>query len=77
MSISGLVVTLAPGTSSALDAIAGASVFDVGPRFGDRQALALTAADGRAAQEWTDWLQQLPGVVKVDVACSEWTHEVA
>ena len=70
MSVSGLVVSVTEDevadVVSAL--IAEAGPFTVGERFGSRLAVALEATDGRAAERKHEWLRQLSGVVKLDVA---------
>jgi nitrate reductase NapAB chaperone NapD len=70
MSVSGLVVSVADSASAerVAELVRCAGSFTLGPRVGERITVALEAADGRSAAQKHEWLRQLPGVVKVDVA---------
>jgi hypothetical protein len=70
MSVSGLVVSVADEdiADGVALVIGDAGPFTLGERVGPRLAVALVAEDGPAAGRWHEWLRQLPGVVKVDVA---------
>ena len=70
MSVSGLVVSVADEESAARvsEFIRRDGAFAVGERIGLRLAVALDAADGPTAERKHEWLRQLPGVLKLDVA---------
>ncbi|MFO0880691.1 MAG: hypothetical protein U0840_25375 [Gemmataceae bacterium] len=70
MNISGLVVTLTDDDRSAsiVEAIQNAGPFTLGDRFGPRLTVAMETTTPSACDHWHDWLTQLDGVVKVDVA---------
>ena len=50
------------------DAIRAVPVFEQGERIGRRLPVVLEAKDGSAARHWHEWVESLPGVIKVDVA---------
>ena len=69
MNVSGLVVAVDP--ARAVDvalAVREAGPFTVGEQVGDRLTIALDADRPSSAEWWHNWLRELPGVVKVDVA---------
>jgi len=69
--ISSFVVTLPadPADASAVSgAIAAIPVFTLGEAQGRRLPVVLEAADGSTARDWHEWVEQLPGVVQVEVA---------
>ena len=70
MPVCGLVVSFANDEAAqhVSELIAEDGSFTLGERVGPRLVVALDAADGRAAERHHEWLRQLPGVVKVDVA---------
>jgi uncharacterized protein with PIN domain len=70
MPVSGLVVSVADDESArrVAERIARDGSFTLGGRVGLRLSVALDAADGPTAERRHEWLRQLPGVVKVDVA---------
>jgi hypothetical protein len=70
MPVSGLVVSVADDESArrVAERIARDGAFTLGERVGLRLAVAASAGDGPTAQQQHEWLRQLPGVVKVDVA---------
>lgn len=43
-------------------------VFTLGDRQGARLPVVLEAPDGATARYWHEWVEQLPGVVHVEVA---------
>ena len=70
MWISSFVVTLAseqvaPGVIAALDAI---PVLTLGERHGLRLPVVTEAPDGSTSRYWHEWVEDLPGVVQVEVA---------
>lgn len=71
MWISSFVVTLPPADDLAeavLHALAAISVFTLGERQGSRLPVVLEAPDGSTARYWHEWVEQLPGVIQVEVA---------
>lgn len=70
MSVSGLVVSVADEEAArrVLEQIRRVSSFVLGERVGLRFPVAVDATDARTAERKHEWLRQLPGVVKVDVA---------
>lgn len=70
MWISSFVVTFASeaaarATAPALEAI---PVFQPGQRLGLRLPVVVEAPDGSTSRYWHEWVEQLPGVVQVEVA---------
>lgn len=70
MPVSGLVVRIADEEAArrVAEEIGRDGSFALGERVGLRLAVALDAGDGLDAERRHEWLRQLPGVVKVDVA---------
>jgi hypothetical protein len=70
MSVSGLVVSITDeGAAQRVEArIAAEGSFTLGARIGLRFPVVAEAVDGPTAERQHEWLRQLPGVVKVDVA---------
>ena len=70
MPVSGLVVSVADDEAAerVIERLAQDESFALGERVGPRLVVALDAADARTAERKHEWLRQLPGVVKVDVA---------
>ncbi len=71
MWISSFVVTLPPTEESAksvLRALAAIPVFTLGERQGARLPVVVEAPDGSMSRYWHEWVEQLPGVVQVEVA---------
>ena len=71
MWISSFVVTL-PESVEAADSICSAlesiESFTLGERSGRRLPVVLEAADGSTARHWHEWIENLPGVILVEVA---------
>ena len=71
MWISSFVVTLSPGTgaehpvATALKSMPG---FTLGQQQDARLPVVLEAPDGSTARDWHEWVEQLPGVLQVEVA---------
>jgi nitrate reductase NapAB chaperone NapD len=71
MWISSFVVTLPSAEESAeavLRALAAIPVFTLGERQGSRLPVVVEASDGSTSRYWHEWVEQLPGVVQVEVA---------
>jgi hypothetical protein len=70
MPVSGLVVNLADPESAlrVSEQMARAEAFTLGEQIGLRLPVVLHAGDAVTADAYHAWLQQLPGVVNVDVA---------
>ena len=70
MPVSGLVVSVADDEAAkrVVEQIERDGAFTLGERTGLLLTLSLNAADGRTAEQKHEWLRQLPGVAKVDVA---------
>jgi nitrate reductase NapAB chaperone NapD len=71
MWISSFVVTLAaddPQDHPVQRALESLPAFTLGERQGARLPVVLEAPDGATARYWHEWVEQLPGVVQVDVA---------
>lgn len=69
MSVSGLVVSVTDESAARVaELVRQDRAFTLGPRVGGRLAVALDVADGQTAERKHEWLRQLPGVLKVDVA---------
>ncbi|MBN9121611.1 MAG: hypothetical protein J0I06_21105 [Planctomycetes bacterium] len=70
MPVSGLVVSVASddAVERVVKHIAGDGWFTVGERKGLRLAVAAHSDDRHMTERQHEWLRQLPGVVKVDVA---------
>lgn len=71
MWISSFVVTL-PGAeepaNAVLRALAAIPAFTLGERQGSRLPVVVEAPDGSTSRYWHEWVEQLPGVVQVEVA---------
>lgn len=70
MWISSFVVTLPACSERAAaltDALRAVSVFEVGIAIGRQLPVVLEAADGSAARYWHRWVEDLPGVISVNV----------
>lgn len=71
MWISSFVVTLPADearTAALCEGIAAVPVFTLGERQGRRLPVVLEAADGSTARNWHQWVENLPGIVQVEVA---------
>jgi nitrate reductase NapAB chaperone NapD len=70
MNISGLVVTLSSEhqVTNAIQQIRNAGPFTIGEAAGLRVAIALETDSPGISESWYRWLEQLEGVLKVDVA---------
>lgn len=71
MWISSFVVSLPAAEESAmaiLRALAAIPVFTLGERQASRLPVVLEAPDGSTARYWHEWVEQLPGVIQVEVA---------
>lgn len=71
MWVSSFVVALPDDPDDACavqEAIEALPVFEVGGRVGQRLPVVLEADDGATARHWHEWVESLPGVIKVDVA---------
>jgi nitrate reductase NapAB chaperone NapD len=71
MWVSSFVVALPENEDDARavqNAIESAPVFELGDRVGRRLPVVLEADDGSTARQWHEWVEALPGVIKVDVA---------
>lgn len=71
MWISSFVIALASpdeSTHPVEDALRAIPVFTLGERIGGKLPVVLEAADGSSARYWHEWVEDLPGVVHVDVA---------
>ncbi len=71
MWISSFVVTLSPTNGSdhpVVAALKSMPVFMLGQQQGARLPVVLEAPDGSTARYWHEWVEQLPGVVQVEVA---------
>jgi nitrate reductase NapAB chaperone NapD len=71
MCISSFVVTLPEEPAAAgriVAALAAVPVFELGDAVERRLPVVLEAEDGSAARQWYEWVEALPGVVKVDMA---------
>ena len=80
MWISSIVVTLdtADATSHAVEqALRALAVFTLGERAGAKLPVVLEAPDGATTRYWHEWVEQLPGVVHVDVAFVSFEEDVA
>lgn len=75
MHTSGLVITFADDPSLArgaqLDLVA-AGPFILGDAGGPCRAVTLETTDPRAAHDWHEWAEKLPGVVGVEVVFVHW-----
>lgn len=71
MWISSFVVLLPTAEESAtaiLRALAAIPVFTLGEQQASRLPVVLEAPDGSTARYWHEWVEQLPGVIQVEVA---------
>ena len=71
MWISSFVVTLPVSEEPAeavLRALAAIPVFTLGERQGSRLPVVVEAPDGSTSRYWHEWVEQLPGVIQVEVA---------
>ena len=71
MWISSFVITLSPVAGPdhpVAEALKSMSVFTLGQQEGARLPVVLEAPDGSTARYWHEWVEQLPGVVQVEVA---------
>jgi hypothetical protein len=71
MTTSGLLITLDPDPERAFEAVQAiliAGPFTLGDRLGRGLPVVLEATAPGDAHFWHDWLDALPGVVKVDLA---------
>lgn len=71
MWISSFVVTLPAAEESAAAvqrALVAIPVFTLGERQAARLPVVLEAPDGSTARYWHEWVEQLPGVIQVEVA---------
>lgn len=71
MWISSFVVTLPAAKESAeavQRALAAIPVFTLGERQGSRLPVVVEAPDGSTSRYWHEWVEQLPGVIQVEVA---------
>jgi nitrate reductase NapAB chaperone NapD len=71
MWVSSFVVTLPEDGSGACaikEALRAVSVFELGEPVGRRLPVVLEAEDGSTARYWHHWVEELPGVVNVEVA---------
>ena len=71
MWVSSFVVSLPEGTDEAaavVDALQSVPVFELGDQIGRRLPVVLEAENGSTAKYWHEWVEGLPGVIKVDVA---------
>ena len=71
MWVSSFVVTLPEDGSSAsaiTEALDSVPVFELGDAAGRRLPVVLEAEDGSTARHWHHWVEELPGVVSVEVA---------
>lgn len=70
MWISSFVVTFASEAAalSAVPTLAALSVLTLGERHGMRLPVVVEAPDGSTSRYWHEWVEQLPGVVQVEVA---------
>jgi nitrate reductase NapAB chaperone NapD len=68
MAISGLVITfLGEIHQSSIEAIASDNRFVLGESNGSRIAATLDTPDVETDREVIDWLEHLPGIIRVDV----------
>ncbi len=51
-----------------LNALRAVPVFEIGEIVGCRLPVVLEAEDGSSARHWHHWVEELPGVIHVDVA---------
>jgi hypothetical protein len=75
MHTSGLVITFADDPPLARGAqleLAAAGPFTLGEANGPCRAVTLEAADPRAARDWHEWAEALPGVIGVEVVFVHW-----
>lgn len=75
MHTSGLVVTFAADPALARGAqleLAAAGPFALGEANVPCRAVTLEVADPKAAREWHEWAEALPGVVGVEVVFVHW-----
>lgn len=71
MWISSFVVTLPLAEEPAeavLRALAAIPTFTLGERQGSRLPVVVQAPDGSTSRYWHEWVEQLPGVIQVEVA---------
>ncbi|RLS58902.1 MAG: hypothetical protein DWH91_01505 [Planctomycetota bacterium] len=71
MWISSFVVTLPcqeEPAEAVLRALAAIPVFTLGERQGSRLPVVVEAPDGSTSRYWHEWVEQLPGVIQVEVA---------
>lgn len=68
MWICSFVVTVNSTDDSVCQALESLPVFTLGERQGARLPVVVEAPDGATARYWHEWVEQLPGVVQVDVA---------
>lgn len=75
MHTSGLVVTFDDDLALARGAqleLAAAGPFILGEASGPFRAATLEASDPRAARDWHEWAEAVPGVVGVEVVFVHW-----
>jgi nitrate reductase NapAB chaperone NapD len=71
MHLSGLVLLFAQDdepVQQAFTMMKGAGHFILGERIGSRLSLVMEVDSAEDALKWYHWLQELPGVVSVDIA---------
>jgi nitrate reductase NapAB chaperone NapD len=71
MWVSSFVVTLPDDCSGARaikESLHSVPVFELGEPVGRRLPVVLEAEDGATARYWHHWIEELPGVVNVEVA---------
>lgn len=75
MHTSGLVVTFADDPHLARGAqleLAAVGPFELGDASGPCRAVTLETTDPKAARDWHEWAEGLPGVVGVEVVFVHW-----
>ncbi len=78
MWVSSFVITLPDGSSGVYaikEALRAVPVFELGERVGRRLPVVLEAEDGSTARSWHHWVEELPGVVNVEVAFMNFEDE--
>ena len=71
MWISSFVVTLpseAEPAEAVLRALSAIPAFTLGERQGSRLPVVVETPDGSTSRYWHEWVEQLPGVIQVEVA---------
>ena len=79
MWISSFIVTLQSAENAAEieAALQALPVFMLGERQGLRLPVVLEAHDGSTCKYWHEWVEQLPGVVQVEVAFVSFDESIA